>query len=178
MGRLLLGVGNLLMGDDGVGVHVARALKPEEAELGVTVEDGGTGGLALLEYFDAYDEILVVDAAGFGGQPGEVAPIRPELLTARRAWSAHDHGIVEVLRFMQFYPAAGAVRILGVQPARVRPGTELSAELKAAWPHILEAVRREAAATWKSAVPAHRPTGMSDAQAGASTWKKEVEQYG
>lgn len=147
--RLLLGIGNILMGDDGIGVHVARALAPESDELGVTVEDGGTGGISLLDLFEAYDEILVIDAAGIGRRPGDVEAVRPEMICARRAWSGHDHGLVDVLRLMEVFPAGRTIRILGVQPARIFPSTDLSPEMRVAFPQILAAVRIEASRVWE-----------------------------
>lgn len=149
MNRLVLGIGNILMADDGVGVHVARELEPEADSLGVRIEDGGTAGLALIDWFEPHDEILVVDAANFGAAPGTTAIISPELLCARRAWSGHDHGLVDVLRLLEIFPAQKHIRILGVQPARVDHSTHLSPELSAAFSDILDDVRREAIANWK-----------------------------
>lgn len=147
--RLVLGIGNLLMGDDGVGVHVARALEPAADRLGVRVEDGGTGGLGLIDLLESYDEILVIDAANLGRPPGEISEIRPDMLCARRAWSGHDHGLVDALRLMEVFPGRRTVRILGIQPAAVFPSIELSPQLRSAFPEILEWVRREAVSAWK-----------------------------
>lgn len=149
MNRLVLGIGNILMGDDGVGVHAARALEPEAAALGVRIEDGGTAGLALIDWFEPHDEILIVDAANFGAAPGAAALISPHLLCARRAWSGHDHGLVDALRLLEIFPSQKHIRILGVQPARVGPSLHLSPEVTVAFPHILAAVRREATTNWE-----------------------------
>ncbi len=149
MKRLILGIGNLLKGDDGVGVHVARALKMEEEYLGVDIEDGGTGGLSLIDFFDSYEEILVVDAAGLGLPPGEFRWIAPDMLCARRAWSGHDHGLVDAIRLLEVLPAKKTIRILGVQPAQMESGTTLGPELRAAFSTILAAVRHEAMAVWE-----------------------------
>ena len=60
---LILDIGNLLMGDEGVGVHVARALDDLGDRPDVDVVDGGTGGFHLLEYFERYGRLILVDAA-------------------------------------------------------------------------------------------------------------------
>ena len=152
MSRLVLGIGNILMGDDGVGVHVARALKADENPPSLVVEDGGTGGISLIDLIEPFDEILVVDAANMefsslrvgGGFPGQVTEISPEMLCARRAWSGHDHGLVDALKLLEIFPSKHVVRILGVQPAAVAPSLRLSPELQAAFPAILTTVREEA----------------------------------
>ncbi|MBI4179707.1 hydrogenase maturation protease [bacterium] len=153
MTRLLLGVGNILMGDDGVGVHVARALKAEENPPFLAIEDGGTGGISLIDLIEPFDEILVVDAANMNGQgggcpAGRIAEIRPAMLCARRAWSGHDHGLVDALKLLEIFPSKHVVRILGVQPASVSPSLTLSPELQAAFPAILTTVREEAVRPW------------------------------
>ena len=150
MKRLLLGIGNILMGDDGIGVHVARALQREKDQLGVDVEDGGTGGFSLLEFIEPYEEILVVDAAGLGMPAGSVARVSPELLGARRAWSGHDHGLVDVLRLLEAIQSDKTIRIIGVQPSSLAQSDNISPEMRAAFDSILDAVRLEATTAWES----------------------------
>ena len=59
---LILGVGNLLLKDEGVGIHVIRALEKETLPAHVTLMDGGTGGLHLISWLTGYDHIIMVDA--------------------------------------------------------------------------------------------------------------------
>ena len=59
---LVLGVGNLLMGDEGVGIHILRLLEHERPVAGVRLLDGGTGGVNLLTEFDGADDIVLIDA--------------------------------------------------------------------------------------------------------------------
>ena len=67
-GILVLGIGNLLMGDEGVGVRAVERLQCEEWPEGVTVVDGGTGGFHLLEYLQSFSPIVMIDAT-MDGQP-------------------------------------------------------------------------------------------------------------
>ena len=73
---LLLGIGNILLSDDGVGVHVIRALDSlratGEIEPAVALRDGGTIGLELLSEFEDFGALIVIDAMEFGGAPGTV----------------------------------------------------------------------------------------------------------
>lgn len=80
---LILGVGNLLMSDDGVGVHVVQRLAasrvlPDE----VQAVDGGTCGLDLLQYFEGVDHLIVVDAANLNRPPGSIQRLMGEQVPA------------------------------------------------------------------------------------------------
>ena len=68
---LILGVGNLLLKDEGVGIHVIRALEKETLPAHVTLMDGGTGGLHLISWLTGYDHIIMVDATLDSNPPGQ-----------------------------------------------------------------------------------------------------------
>ncbi|MBP1654413.1 MAG: hydrogenase maturation protease, partial [Bacteroidetes bacterium] len=90
---LVLGVGNYLLGDEGVGVHAARELLEAGAPEGVTVLDGGTGGFHLLSLFQDYDPIILIDATMDGEPAGTVRLLHPKFASDfPRTLSAHDIG--------------------------------------------------------------------------------------
>ncbi|MFQ5586783.1 MAG: hydrogenase maturation protease, partial [Thermodesulfobacteriota bacterium] len=94
-GRLLiLGLGNLLMGDDGVGVHVINSFQQESLPDGVDIVDGGTGGLDLVDIISGYRRVIVVDAVrGENGSPSGVRLFSPDDLCEKgenSAYSMHD----------------------------------------------------------------------------------------
>jgi len=92
---LVMGIGNLLMGDEGVGVHAVRALA-EGASLppGIAVVDGGTGGFHLLSYFSDYDRVVMIDATMDGQADGTVSLMEPRYATDfPRSLTAHDIGL-------------------------------------------------------------------------------------
>ncbi len=99
MTTLILGIGNVLYGDEGVGVHVARRL--DQSSLlpnHVVAIDGGTGGLTLLEAMQGADRIVFVDATMDGNPPGTVQRLEPRF--ARDfppSLSAHDIGLRELV---------------------------------------------------------------------------------
>jgi hydrogenase maturation protease len=73
----VLGLGNILMGDEGIGVHVVRALEQHTLPAGVECLDGGTGGFVLLEPLESADRIVLVDAAADGNPIGTVTRTTP-----------------------------------------------------------------------------------------------------
>jgi hydrogenase maturation protease len=95
---LVLGIGNLLMGDEGVGVHAIRALERERWPDGVALVDGGTGGFHLLEYLQGYGSIVMLDATMDGQAAGTVSVLRPKYATDfPRSLTAHDIGLRDLI---------------------------------------------------------------------------------
>jgi hydrogenase maturation protease len=93
-----MGIGNVLMGDEGVGVHVARSLMDSELPAGVECIDGGTGGFNLLGAFQGARRIILVDATIDGAQPGTIRKHRPRFSKDYpRTLTAHDIGLKDLL---------------------------------------------------------------------------------
>ena len=95
---LVLGLGNVLMGDEGVGVHVVRELE-ESAQLeDVEFLDGGTGGFILLEPLQSADRIILIDAAADGNPIGTVTRTTPRFSRDYPpTLTAHDVGVKDLL---------------------------------------------------------------------------------
>jgi len=95
---LVLGVGNVLMSDEGVGIHAVRQLEKEQLPGGVAIIDGGTGGFHLLSLFDEYDPIIIVDASLDSDPEGTVRVRFPRFASDfPRSLSAHDIGLRDLL---------------------------------------------------------------------------------
>jgi hydrogenase maturation protease len=95
---LILGIGNILMGDEGVGVEVVRAL--ENGALPETVEtlDGGTGSFLLLEPMQTAEKVILIDAAADGAEEGTVRRLQPRFSKDYpRTLMAHDIGLKDLL---------------------------------------------------------------------------------
>ena len=75
---LILGVGNFLMGDEGVGVHLIQEMDKLELPSYVDILDGGTGGFLLLNCFESYNKIIFVDATMDGKEVGTISLLRPK----------------------------------------------------------------------------------------------------
>jgi hydrogenase maturation protease len=144
---LVLGVGNVLMGDDGVGVHVVRALH-DGAGLppGTGVVDGGTAGLSLLPLIGDAASLVVVDAVDLDAEPGSVHLLTgPSLHADLMRLSVHQVGtsdLIAAARLIGTLPPD--VVLVGVQPACLDPGTRLSPQVRSSLPEAIRAVRDRA----------------------------------
>ncbi|OWY20575.1 hydrogenase maturation protease [Sphingobacteriales bacterium UPWRP_1] len=141
---LVMGIGNYLMGDEGVGVHLAQLLEKENLlPKGVDVLDGGTGGFHLLGYFEKYDVVILIDATLDNDyEPGTIRLLKPFFSSDfPRALSTHDIGlkdVVETLILLNQMPEIYlfAVCINSVQHQR----TTLSAAVEKAIPDLVRQI--------------------------------------
>jgi hydrogenase maturation protease len=141
----ILGLGNVLMGDDGFGPCVLHHLVSHwELPEGVEVQDLGTPGLDLIPFLSGAGTIILVDTVKADGQPGETrryekADILRHAPTPRV--SPHDPGVKEALLALEFDgQAPSGVILLGAIPGRVDMTTELTRPLGAAVPVVAQAV--------------------------------------
>jgi hydrogenase maturation protease len=141
----VVGVGNLLLKDEGIGIHVARALQESPLPDGVIVIDGGTSP-NVLDYLEPTDKLVIIDAAEAGGVPGAIYRFRPDDVTLEtgEAISLHELGLVSSLQTMSLLgKTPPEVIIIGIQPKEIAWGMELSPELKEKVPEIVRAVLKE-----------------------------------
>ena len=95
---LVLGIGNVLLGDEGVGVHVVKELEKHEMPSHVTLLDGGTGGFHLLNWLQEYEKIILIDATLDGNPPGTVRVLHPRFSNEfPRTLSSHDIGLKDLI---------------------------------------------------------------------------------
>jgi hydrogenase maturation protease len=139
---LVLGVGNLLMGDEGVGVHAAWQLQAMPLPPGVSVVDGGTGGFHLLSYFQDYETIILIDAAMDGGAPGTVALLEPRYASDfPRSLSAHDIGLRDLIESAALLRPLPRMFLVTVSIGSAQPiGPRLSEPIAGAVPRVVETV--------------------------------------
>lgn len=142
--RLVLGIGNVLMGDEGVGVHAIEYLQQEAWPPDVQLVDGGTGGFHLLDYLSADEPIVMIDATLDGRPPGTVSTLNPRYASDfPRALSAHDIGLRDLVEAAQITGALPRIALVTVSIATVQPMTlALTSEVAAALPLVRESVRR------------------------------------
>jgi hydrogenase maturation protease len=131
---LVLGLGNVLMGDEGIGIYVVRAVEQKLAELGLPGDveclDGGTGGFSLLEPLENADNIILIDAAADGNPVGTVTRTTPRFSRDYPpTLTAHDIGMKDLLDM--FYIQGGqheivlyAITIDPKQPIRMSLSNE------------------------------------------------------
>ncbi len=141
MNIAVLGIGNILLRDDGVGVHAIRKLGNEyEFPDSVKLIDGGTKGLDLLPFFEGNDKVLIIDAANFKKEPGTIDTIEGDKIPAflSSKLSVHQIGLPDMLfaaRLMEITPSE--MCLIGIQPKSVESGTELSDEITTRFESLL-----------------------------------------
>jgi len=143
MGKFVVGVGNVLLRDEGIGCHVAHALESvplSDAE----VIDAGTCPDVLQLVANA-DKLVIVDAVKGGGMPGQIYRFRPEDidLEEKRVLSLHDISLIDSLKSTQLRHNVGETVIIGVEPRELSWGLELSPELQEKMPQIIDVVLDE-----------------------------------
>jgi hydrogenase maturation protease len=142
---LVLGIGNVLMGDEGVGVEVIRHLEGLALPAGVELLDGGTGSFTLLEPMCRARRVVLVDAAVDQSPPGTVRRLEPRFSRDYpRTLTAHDIGLKDLLDAFHILGDPPQVTLFAVT---VEPPTEprmgLSPEVAAAVPRVAEQVLAE-----------------------------------
>jgi hydrogenase maturation protease len=142
---LILGIGNLILRDEGVGVHAVRELERRDLPPRVEVIDGGTALMELLPVIQEAERIIVIDALKGGGEPGTIYRVLPDDLTAdtERPLSLHQVGLLEVLGMARQLGGDPAVVIIGVEPKEISWGMELTPEVVARLQKVIDAVFEE-----------------------------------
>ncbi len=140
---VVLGLGNLLLADEGVGVHAARALAGCGVGDGVDVLDVGTAILDALPALESADRVIVIDAVKADGPPGSVYLVPfDRIAPAEQIASMHGFDLSRVVALLGRKEPPDVV-VIGVEPARIQWSLELSPAVAEALPSVLEAVRRE-----------------------------------
>lgn len=147
MKAVVLGVGNTILADEGVGVRVVEALEHDYAlPEGVVAIDAGTSGMEMLEDLSHLDFLLVVDAIAAGKAPGELVKLSGDEVPVffRRNLSPHGIGLSDVLAALEFLGAEPKETvILGVQPVSMELSTELTTTVAARVPELVAQVVAE-----------------------------------
>jgi len=141
----VIGVGNILLKDDGIGVRIAeyikekRLLPPE-----IDIVDGGTGGIQLISIIKDEDCLIIIDAVKGGGRPGSIYrfTIDDIPLNIAQKTSLHELGLQEVFALLDLSEGKRpeTVIIIGIEPGEINYGMELSPELKAVVPKVARMV--------------------------------------
>jgi len=140
---LILGIGNYLMGDEGIGVHLAEEFMKEELPANVSVLDGGTGGFHLLEYFEKHDIVILADATLDGNVPGTIRLIKPKF--ARdfpQAMSTHDIGLKDMVSALQLLGTMPEIHLFVVSIESIQQqGIELTDDVRKILPQLKNQIR-------------------------------------
>ncbi len=147
MKTLVLGLGNPILRDDGVGLRVAQALRLVLANLpGVEIDENTWGGLRLMERLVGYDRVIVVDAMCTGAPAGTVRLLSPDEVPTRRSASPHDTSLPVALelgrRVGLSLPESADITLVGIEALDVDNfGEDLSPEVEAAIPVAVQTIQ-------------------------------------
>jgi hydrogenase maturation protease len=149
---LILGIGNILLSDEGVGVHVVETIQSQAAAgqirlpEDVDVFDGGTFGIDLIDTLAGRRKVICIDAVAFDGPPGTVIRFSAADLAEKKTadMSLHQLGLLETLQMArQLGCAPQEVVIFGIVPKDISPGLEMTAEVAAVVPKVIDLVLKE-----------------------------------
>lgn len=140
MKTLIIGIGNILLADEGIGVHVANAFTCRGVDDDVTVIDAGTAILDTLPYLEKAENIIIIDAMKAGGKSGSIYKIpfeecnHPEFIA-----SMHGFDLSRVLSLTEIkdFPQ---ITIIGVEPAKIEWSMDLTPDLSEALPRVIQIV--------------------------------------
>lgn len=143
---LILGVGNELLSDEGIGVTVAKKMLGMKLPAGIEVVEGGTDGFGLLNIITGSDFLIVIDSVKGGSKPGTIyrfnvkdVPNSPDMYKT----SVHQIGILEVIHLSELIGKTPETTVIGVEPKEITPGMFLSSEIKAKIPQVIELILDE-----------------------------------
>ncbi|GAV23785.1 HyaD/HybD family hydrogenase maturation endopeptidase [Carboxydothermus pertinax] len=140
---LVLGIGNSIFKDEGIGVHIVKELAAEYTLDDVEFVDGGTASLDLLDFIEGKDKVIIIDAVRGGGVPGTIYRFKPTDIEINLplSLSLHQVGLMEVLGMLKFQDPSSLNRIIlfGIEPKEMGWGLDLSSELQA----VKEKVKKE-----------------------------------
>lgn len=144
MNTLILGVGNLLLKDEGVGIHVIQALEKETLPSGVHLMDGGTGGFHLISWLEEYKRIIMIDATLDNNPPGTIRLIRPRYASDfPPLMSAHEIGLRDMIEAMQLTGYKPEIHLVVISVADISEvGTNLSEKVNSAIPEVINTIKK------------------------------------
>ena len=142
---LVMGVGNILLTDEGAGVRAVQELEKEEWPEGVEFLDGGTFTQDIFFVFKDYDGLVVLDCVKGGREPGTLYVLDESDLRKEDGGnlSVHDIDLLDSLKMAEMLGKRPKMRVVGIEPKTLTWNMELTPEVEARMPAFLEAARRE-----------------------------------
>ena len=144
---LAMGVGNYLMGDEGIGVHIVQRMEKMKLPDYLDVLDGGTGGFLLMNYFDEYPTVIFIDATMDGKPVGTITVTEPRFAADfPNALSVHDVGLKDMIEAVYLMDHVPKMYLITISINEIRPMTlELDPKVEASIPEAIEKIQELAA---------------------------------
>lgn len=143
---VILGVGNLLLGDEGVGIHAINELKNESFSPSVKIIDGGTAGIDLLFWLEDADYVIIIDCMEANAEPGSIYRLPADELILNASGnniSLHEISLQEILFIAKKIGKLPPTVIYGVQPKIITLSDQLSPAVNRILPRLLQLIRQE-----------------------------------
>ena len=139
---LIMGVGNYLMGDEGIGVHLIQELANRDLPEYIDILDGGTGGFLLLNCFESYPTIIFVDATMDGKPAGTISLLRPKFASDfPSALSVHDVGLKDMIEAVYLMEHVPDIHLFTVSIDKIDPmTTDLNKPVEDSIPKLIDKV--------------------------------------
>lgn len=143
---MVMGVGNILLSDEGLGVRFLEELAKKPLPENVELLEGGTAGIELVHLIKEVDFLIIVDSINAKSEPGSLFRFQPgdlQIFPEEYEVSFHQVGILEVLTLANVLGQAPETLIFGVQPKLLEWGMGISPEIEALFPRLVEIVCEE-----------------------------------
>ena len=142
---LILGIGNILLSDEGAGVKAVEELQNRyDCSDVVEIVAGGTTGIELLSYFEDRSHILIIDAVKTGNKPGAIVRIEDPPAFLQKKISPHQIGLADVLGIAVITDSMPKnVTLFGIEPKQLSTGLELSTEVARSLSQLVDMVVAE-----------------------------------
>lgn len=144
----ILGIGNTLLKDEGIGIHVIEKMQSLNLPNNVELIDGGTLGPDLIDFIENKDKVIIIDAVEFNQKPGTILKFSPEDFKAGQVkeLSLHEVGLTEALDLVKKFNKTKfpkEILIIGIQPKKIDWGMKPTDLLKNKVPEIIEIILKE-----------------------------------
>ena len=140
---LIMGIGNLLLGDEGVGIHVIRQLQEDTELTDIEIIDGGTGGIQILDFFIRHDLVILVDAAMDKREAGTITRFKP--LYSKdypKTVMVHDIGLKDILDALHLLEKTPEIFLFTISISEVvKIGIGLSPKIRSVVPQVTKKIK-------------------------------------
>ncbi len=143
---VVIGIGNLLLMDEGIGVHTINELEKQDLPMSIEIYDGGTGGFKLIDLMHGAARVIFIDAVETGKAPGSVTIFSAEEVHSiynKKKYSLHDTDLMEIIKMTEMLGNPPMIEIVGIQPKTISYGTTLSKELAGSMSNIVNCVLKK-----------------------------------
>jgi hydrogenase maturation protease len=143
--KKIIGCGNLLLKDEGIGVHLIEYLRRVDLPADVELVDAACGGFDIMPHLDKVEKVVIVDAMQAGGKAGEIYKFGLDDFSTDTPpnMSLHDISLKDVLLLSQRLAPLPLITIFGIEPKEMKWGMELTPELEKVLPRLAQLVIKE-----------------------------------